>query len=49
MEQLADELRQSIPNRKVEMLKLGDDVAHANRIREEEQLLRQLEKILSGS
>jgi len=49
MEQLADELRQSIQTRKDAMIDLGDSASHANRIREEEQLLRQIEKKLSGS
>lgn len=45
----ADDLRISIANRKQQQLDLGEDAAHRVRIAQEEQLLRQIEKILSGS
>jgi RHS repeat-associated protein len=46
---LADDLRTSIATRKAEQLRLGEDGPHRRRIAEEERLLRQIEKILSGS
>jgi RHS repeat-associated protein len=49
MEEGAESLRQSIKNRKEELLRLGEESGHRERIRQEERLLRQLEKKLSGS
>nr|MDT0662605.1 RHS repeat-associated core domain-containing protein [Micromonospora sp. DSM 115978] len=46
---LADDLRTSIDTRKAEQIRLGEDGPHRRRISEEEQLLRQIEKILSGT
>jgi hypothetical protein len=49
LEQIADDLEQSIDNRKAEQGRLGEDPAHRRRIADEERLLRQIEKKLSGS
>jgi hypothetical protein len=49
LEGFAADLRVSIANRKAEQLRLGEDGPHRARIGQEEQLLRQIEKILSGS
>ncbi|MFF0151933.1 RHS repeat-associated core domain-containing protein [Micromonospora sp. NPDC005203] len=46
---MADDLRTSIATRKAEQLRLGEDGPHRARITQEEQLLRQIEKLLSGS
>jgi RHS repeat-associated protein len=49
MEEGAESLRQSIKTRKEELIRLGEESGHRERIRQEERLLRQLEKKLSGS
>jgi hypothetical protein len=53
LEQVQDDLKASIKNRQAEMLRLGEDTsrgpAHRARINEEIQLLRQVQKKLSGS
>jgi RHS repeat-associated protein len=49
LEEARDELRQSIQRRKDEMQQLGEEGGHRERLRQEEQLLRQVEKKLSGS
>lgn len=49
LEDVAEELRTSIRQRKAEQLQLGEDGSHRDRIRQEAQLLRQIEKKLSGS
>jgi hypothetical protein len=49
LEDLADDLRISVANRKAEQLRLGEDGPHRARIGQEETLLRQIERILSGS
>ena len=49
LEQVAEDLRESIAQRNREQGELGEDPEHRNRINEEEQLLRQIEKKLSGS
>jgi RHS repeat-associated protein len=49
MQEAAGELRKSIRRRKAEQVQLGEDGPHRARIAEEEQLLRQVEKKLSGS
>jgi hypothetical protein len=49
LEQIADDLEQSIDNRKAEQGRLGEDPANRRRIADEERLLRQMEKKLSGS
>jgi RHS repeat-associated protein len=49
LEQVADDLRDSIVERNREQTELGEDPGHRNRINEEEQLLRQIDKKLSGS
>ncbi len=49
LEELRDDLRTSIRTRNQEAIRLGEDGPHRNRIREEQQLLRQIEKVLSGS
>jgi hypothetical protein len=49
LEQLASDLRASIDTRRQQMVDLGFDPGHSRRIAEEMQLLRQVEKKLSGS
>jgi len=49
LEHAAQNLRESIKRRKQELIDLGEDAAHRKRVGEEEQLLRQIEKKLSGS
>jgi len=49
LEQLADDLRTSITNRKAEQVQLGEHGPHRARIAEEERFLRMIEKILSGT
>ena len=49
MEEAARALEQSIRTRKDELLRLGEEAAHRERIRQEELFLRQLRKKLSGS
>ena len=49
LEQLRDDLVKSIPKRRLVNIKKGPDQRHGNRIREEERLLRQIEKTLGGS
>jgi RHS repeat-associated protein len=49
LEGFAADLKTSIETRKREQLDLGEDGPHRERIRQEEQLLRQLEKFLEGS
>jgi RHS repeat-associated protein len=49
MEEAAEELRESIKARNAEQMKYGEEGGHRERIRQEEQLLRQIEKKLSGS
>jgi RHS repeat-associated protein len=49
MEEAASELRESIKARNAEQGKYGEEGGHRERIRQEEQLLRQVEKKLSGS
>jgi hypothetical protein len=49
LEEAAEELEQSIARRKAEQLQLGEDPAHRVRISQEEDLLRQIRKKLSGS
>jgi hypothetical protein len=48
-EKSADALRASIKQRKDELIRLGEESNHRRRIGEEEHLLRQVEKRLSGS
>ena len=49
LEELAGDLRSSISTRKLEQARLGEHGPHRRRIFEEERLLRQVEKKLSGS
>lgn len=53
LEQVQDDLKASIKNRQAEMVRLGENTpggpAHRARINEEIQLLRQVQKKLSGS
>jgi hypothetical protein len=49
LEQVAEDLRDSIAQRKQEQGELGEEPGHRNTIREQEKLLRQIEKRLSGS
>jgi RHS repeat-associated protein len=49
LEDVAEELRGSIGRRKEAADELGEDAAHRSRINEEEQLLRSIEKKLTGS
>jgi hypothetical protein len=49
LETAKDELRESINRRSQEQAQKGEDPGHRERIRREEQLLRQVEKKLSGS
>jgi RHS repeat-associated protein len=49
LEQVAEDLRDSIGQRKQEQGELGEEPGHRNTIREQEKLLRQIEKRLSGS
>ena len=49
LEQLADDLRQSLQVRHDELRRLGEDAGHMRRINQETRLLRQVEKRLSGS
>jgi RHS repeat-associated protein len=49
LEDSASALRQSIANRKAELRRLGEHGPHRARIGQEERLLRQIEKKLSGS
>jgi RHS repeat-associated protein len=49
LQQLEDDLTQSIATRQAEQRALGEDPAHRLRIDEEVRLLRQIQKILSGS
>jgi RHS repeat-associated protein len=48
LEDLADDLRGSIQTRKNEQNRLGEDGPHRERLRQEERLLRQIERILGG-
>jgi hypothetical protein len=47
--ELADDLRISLENRQREQLRLGEDGTHRERMRQEQNLLRQLDKKLGGS
>jgi hypothetical protein len=49
LEQSAEELKKSIAARKAEQLRLGEEGPHRARIAQEEDLLRAIEKKLSGS
>ncbi|HEX4115159.1 MAG TPA: RHS repeat-associated core domain-containing protein [Solirubrobacteraceae bacterium] len=49
LEQVAEDLRDSIGQRKQEQIDLGEESGHRNTINEQEKLLRQIEKKLSGS
>jgi RHS repeat-associated protein len=49
LEQVAEDLRDSIGQRKQEQIDLGEESGHRNTINEQEKLLRQIEKRLSGS
>jgi RHS repeat-associated protein len=49
LEQVAEDLRDSIGRRQEEQGELGEEPGHRGRIGEEERLLRQIEKRLSGS
>lgn len=49
LEELAHDLRGSVRARQNEQQRLGEDGPHRGRIGEELQLLRQIEKVLSGS
>jgi len=49
LEWTRDELKESIKTRKAEAQRLGEDGPHRERLRQEEQLLRAVEKKLSGS
>jgi len=49
LEELKEDLDKSIDTRKDEQNRLGEDGPHRERIRQEERLRRQIEKILSGS
>ncbi len=49
LEELETDLEESIQTRKDEQQRLGEDSPHRERIRQEEQLLRQIQKKLSGS
>jgi hypothetical protein len=49
LQEFADDLRTSIQTREAEALRLGEDGPHSARLYEERQLLRQIEKRLSGS
>jgi hypothetical protein len=49
LNELKDDLKKSIETRKNEQNRLGEDGPHRERIRQEERLLRQIEKKLSGS
>jgi hypothetical protein len=49
LENSADSLRKSIETRKQQQIDKGEDGPHRSRINEEERLLRQIEKKLSGS
>jgi RsiW-degrading membrane proteinase PrsW (M82 family) len=48
LNELAADLRTSIRNRNLEQIRLGEDGPHRARIAQEEQLLRQIERILGG-
>jgi RHS repeat-associated protein len=48
LEELSVDLRKSIEFRKGEATRLGEDGPHRNRIREEENFLRQIDKALGG-
>ena len=49
LRELSVDLRISIETRRTEQRRLGEDGPHRERIRQEEQLLRQVDKILGGS
>ncbi len=49
LRELAADLRISIGTRRREMRRLGEDGPHRRRLQQEERLLRQIEKRLSGS
>jgi hypothetical protein len=49
LEQLESDLHQSIATRQDEQLRLGEEAGHRARIGEERDLLRQVQKVLSGS
>jgi hypothetical protein len=49
LKELKTDLKKSIETRKNEQERLGEDGPHRERIRQEERLLRQVEKKLSGS
>jgi hypothetical protein len=49
LEELEVDLQRSIRTRKLEQRRLGEDPAHRRRLGEEERLLRQIQKILSGT
>jgi RHS repeat-associated protein len=49
LRELSHDLRKSIEMRKLEQNRLGEHGPHRERIRQEEQLLRQIDKALSGS
>ncbi len=49
LEHARDELRESIKRRNEVAAQKGEEAKHRDRIRREEQLLRQVEKKLSGS
>jgi len=49
LQQIRDDLQKSIQTRQDEQGRLGEDPGHRARINEEIQLLRQVQKKLSGS
>jgi hypothetical protein len=49
LEQIESDLQKSIQTRQQEQIDKGEDPAHRARINEEIQLLRQVQKKLSGS
>ena len=49
LEQLADDLKKSIRTRQAEQVRLGEHGPHRERLRQEQRLLRQILKKLSGS
>jgi hypothetical protein len=49
LEQAKEDLRSSIDKRREETDDLGEDAKHRNRLREEEKLLRQIDKKLGKS
>ena len=49
LEETESELQESIKQREAEQQQLGEEGGHRERLRQEEQLLRQVQKKLSGS